>query len=304
MLDVYQVNNDFLHLEQENLEFLFKNRAAVIRLLDDPDQSINLVNVFIANSLEFTYNNNQFIHLDDDEHQRLFRIYLVYIQGMRTLLAENSDFESFQNNFSILVKDHFKDLSGNISRFFDRETGWQIQENIILKQVVCGEYSPQFQMNLLGLDDKTLVEPVLDIGCGKTGTLVKHLRTLGFKAIGVDRLVESDPSLKSADWFDLDLIPETWGTIISHIAFSNHFLFHHRYKKGKPDTYARLYMRILQSLKSGGKFIYSPGLPFIEQYLPVDRFIVTSRKYPGLPDQDCEILPYPEVVTVSRVSPN
>lgn len=304
MLDVYQVNNDFLRLEQENLDFLFNNRAAVIRLLDDPDQSINLVNVFIANSLEFTYNNNQFIHLDDDEHQRLFRIYLVYIQGMRTLLAENSDFDTFQNNFSILVKDHFKDLSGNISRFFDRETGWQIQENIILKQVICGEYSPQFQMNLLGLDEKTLAEPVLDLGCGKTGTLVKHLRTLGFKAIGVDRIVEANPSLKSADWFDLDLKPDTWGTIISHIAFSNHFLFHHRYKKGKPDAYARLYMRILQSLKSGGKFIYSPGLPFIEQYLPVDRFIVTSRKYPDLLDQDCEILPYPEVVTVSRVSPN
>lgn len=280
MLDVYQVHQDFLRLEKENLEFIFTNRAEIIEILDDQDLSFSLASQFVKSSLEFTYDNNQYIHLNQDEQQRLSSLYLTYLQGMKTVLLSSPDFHTFESDFSLLIKAHFKDLSANISRFFDRETGWQVQENIILKQVVCSEYSPEFQLGLLGLNIKTIPQPVLDLGCGKNGTLVRYLRQQGITAAGVDRIVEKDPALKEADWFDLDFKPKTWGTVISHMAFSNHFIFHHRYKNGKPRQYARLYMQILQSIKPGGMFVYSPGLPFIEQYLPEGEFSIQKYAVP------------------------
>ena len=223
MLDVYEVDRDFTRLEKDNLEFMYENRSGVISILDNPEHSSDLARLFVKSSLEFTYNNNQYINLNIDEQQRLLSIYHNYLQGMMAVLKESRNYSDFERDFSALVKDHFKDLSNNISRFFDRESGWQVQENIILKQVVCSEYSPDFQLGLLGLSTKDLIQPVLDLGCGKSGTLVNYLRESGITAIGVDRLVEPVPGLKEADWFDVDFKPESWGTILSHMAFSNHF---------------------------------------------------------------------------------
>ncbi|NLF51201.1 MAG: class I SAM-dependent methyltransferase [Leptolinea sp.] len=277
MLDVYEVDRCFTNLENDNLEFVFSNRADVVAILSNPEYALDLARIFVRSSLEFTYNNNQFIEMDTGEKERLLSIYSSYLDGMNTILINSRNYTDFEKEFSTLVKDHFKDLSHNISRFFDRENGWHVQENVILKQVVCSDYSPDFQLQLLGLDAIDLLQPVLDMGCGKNGTLVKHLRDRGIKAIGIDRLVSDEAGLREANWFDVDFKPESWGTIISHMAFSNHFLFHHRYIHGKPGQYARLYMKILRSLKPGGCFVYSPALPFIEQLLPSNQYSVSKQ---------------------------
>ena len=64
------------------------------------------------------------------------------------------------------------------------------------------------------------------------------------------------------------------------MAFSNHFLFHHLYQNGAPELYAQKYMEILRSLKPGGALYYTPGLPFIERFLPVEEFFVQKRAIP------------------------
>ncbi len=306
MLDVYHVDRDFVRLEKDNLEFLYENRVEVTAILNDPVYSLDLAREFVRSSLEFTYNNNQYVHLDQEEQERLLTMYSVYLRGMKAVLDSSSGYVEFEQNFSALVKDHFKDLSRNISRFFDREPGWQVQENIILKQVVCSEYSPDFQLKLLGLDAQALMTPVLDLGCGKQGILVKHLQSLGMKALGVDRVVNPAPGLHEADWFDLEFKPDSWGTVISHMAFSNHFLFHHRYKNGNPDRYAAMYMRILNGLKPGGSFVYSPGVPFIEQYLPAEKFTIQRRDVSPSRQLPEEIIigsgKQPVVVTVTRTA--
>lgn len=302
MLDVYEMDRDFTRLESENLTFLFENRSEVIAILNDPQYATELAQVFVKSSLEFTYTNNQFIHLDGEEQQRLLHLYQNYLQGMKTVLKDNQSYADFVHDFTALVKDHFNDLSRNISRFFDQNNGWQIKENIILRQVVCSEYTPEFQLSLLGLRVTDLFEPVLDLGCGKNGTLVNYLRDKGIKAIGVDRLVEAKPHLKEADWFNIDLRPASWGTILSHMAFSNHFLFHHRYKHGKPRLYAGLYMRILEALKPGGSFVYSPGLPFIEQFLPADQFNIERQIIPGGSHAQTNPDHQPDVVRITRLT--
>lgn len=302
MRDVYEVDQTFIQLEKDNLEFIYKNRAGVISILADPKYSNDLAQVFVKSSLEFTYNNNQYIHLDTSEQHTLFGLYQSYLQGMKAILQTSPSFTDFERDFSRLVQDHFYDLSRNISRFFDRETGWQVQENIILKQVVCSEYSPDFQLHLLGLNLDDLREPVLDLGCGKNGPLIGYLREKGIKALGVDRLVENIAGLKEVDWFDIDFKPRSWGTVLSHMAFSNHFLFQHRYKYGQPHRYARLYMNILHSLIPGGSFVYTPGLPFIETYLPADQFSVTRQGLASKDQPQNDNVERPVVTRVTRLA--
>lgn len=136
--------------------------------------------------------------------------------------------------------------------------------------VVCGEYSAQLQLKLLGLSE--VRGPALDVGCGEQRLLVTALRAGGVEAVGIDR-VHGD------DWFDVkNYGSERWATVVSHHALSLHFLHHHFNKSGAMAmAYARTYMEILRSLRSGGVFAYAPGLPFIEGMLPAGEYRVVRQ---------------------------
>lgn len=157
--------------------------------------------------------------------------------------------------------------------------------------IVSAEYSAALQMEILGLVPENLEEPILDLGCGSQAGLVRALRAAGRAAYGVDRMAEEGVFLHKADWFDYPLVACTWGTIISHQGFTNQFIGNHLKRDGERARYARRFMEILWSLKPGGAFIYAPGLPFIEDLLPVERFVVTRRSIEGIRrDGDFELL--------------
>ncbi|MFT3838936.1 MAG: class I SAM-dependent methyltransferase [Myxococcaceae bacterium] len=139
------------------------------------------------------------------------------------------------------------------------------------RETVSHEYSPQLQLQVLQLDEKQLLAPVLDVGCGVAATLVMHLRSLGLDATGIDRDVKSDVALK-ADWLSYAYGEKKWGTVVSHLGFSLHFLNRHLSGSADAEKYARVYMAILRSLKPGGTFAYTPALPFIEEHLPPQLF--------------------------------
>lgn len=61
------------------------------------------------------------------------------------------------------------------------------------------------------------------------------------------------------------------------MAFSTHFLHHHLRTDGHPERYARLYLDLLAALKPGGSLLYTPGLPFMENLLPAERYVVRRR---------------------------
>lgn len=65
----------------------------------------------------------------------------------------------------------------------------------------------------------------------------------------------------------MELGRETWGTVISHLAFSNHAIHHYLRRDGVDLDYARRYMEIRASLRPGGSFCYAPSLPFLEVHL-------------------------------------
>lgn len=143
--------------------------------------------------------------------------------------------------------------------------------------VVCAEYSPLTQLRILGLAGVELMDPILDVGCGRTGALVHHLRRAGHTAVGVDQDTEEAPGLQRGNWFDLPLEPATWGAIIAHQSFTLHFLHAHMASGERATAFARSFMSILAALKPGGCFAYAPGVPFFERHLDRARFSLASR---------------------------
>lgn len=147
----------------------------------------------------------------------------------------------------------------------------------IVEPVACSEYSPELQIDILQIDLETITGPVLDIGCGKQGTLVRYFRCLGIEAFGFDRFVNNELYLTNSDWTTFEYGTEKWGTITSNLGFSNHFNHHHLRNDGSFIAYAKKYMEILNSLIIGGSFYYAPDLPFIEQYLDKEKYQLTKR---------------------------
>ncbi len=141
-----------------------------------------------------------------------------------------------------------------------------------VEEVPCFEFSIEMQLELFGLDPKNLMQPVLDIGCGKTGALVAWFNSHHIEACGIDRLCGDLPHCSKSDWMEYGYGEQKWGTVISHLGFSNHFYHHHRRTDGLFREYALKYMEILNALKPAGSFYYAPSLPFIETFLQPEKF--------------------------------
>jgi SAM-dependent methyltransferase len=143
----------------------------------------------------------------------------------------------------------------------------------------CFYYGAEFQIALLGMDVSSIEEPILDLGCGPDATLVEYLRSLGLEAFGVDRRIGRPGTYRvEADWGAFPLRERSWGAVVSHMAFSNHFIRRHVERDGRDVDLALRYREILRSLSPGGTFYYAPSLPFIERYLDRGEYSVETRE--------------------------
>jgi len=153
----------------------------------------------------------------------------------------------------------------------------KIYANVNIIPAACSEYSAELQTDILKIDTQAIMEPVLDIGCGKQGTLVNYLLKSGLIVNGIDRLTISDNNLINSDWLEFNYGIEKWGTIISNLGFSNHFKHHNLREDGNYIEYAKKFIDILKSLKIGGSFHYAPDLPFIEPYLDRQQYKIDKH---------------------------
>jgi SAM-dependent methyltransferase len=136
---------------------------------------------------------------------------------------------------------------------------------------------------VLGINPDSVTAPLLDLGCGEEAQLVHHLRRVGVAAFGLDAFApEGVPFLVRGDWLTAPLERRRWGTVVSHMAFSLHFFHHHLADHPVRAMYARRYMDILAALAPGGRFVYSPGLPFLEGLLPREQYRIRRRPVEGL----------------------
>jgi hypothetical protein len=136
------------------------------------------------------------------------------------------------------------------------------------REVTSATYSPELQLRVLGLSIEAMREPILDVGSGPDAALVRHLRATGKEAHGIDARTRGDDVVTRASWLAFDYGERRYGTIVSHLGFTLHFMHQEMKRSDLAFEYARAYMRIAKALASGGTFAYVPPVPFIEALLP------------------------------------
>jgi hypothetical protein len=263
------------------------------------NQGKNLFYNGIFNSLRFspeTLNAIENMDSIDLESENLLIDYLT--DRAVEAFCKMNQYYTFDKQAQVILRSLYVDLFNNIKnrispiesiaeKHYEKLIRWLQQTNSfaekiytskgeMIEPVACSEYRPELQIEILQMDMDQIIEPVLDIGCGKLGNLVLFLRQNGIDACGFDRFAYDNAALTNSDWFEYGFEKNKWGTIISNLGFSNHFQHHHFRKDGNFIDYAKKYMDILDSLRTGGSFHYAPDLPFIEKYLDKDKYQMTN----------------------------
>lgn len=153
-------------------------------------------------------------------------------------------------------------------------------------------YSGEFQMKLFGLDSKSTMEPVLDVSCGPDPQLVLALRMQGLQAYGADIDVPDYPFIKNASWTVSNFGQNQWGTILSNIGVAETINTAISEKSDALEGLTLAYYNLLGCLKTGGRFIYAPSIPGLEETIPSELFNVEHE----------EVRPGLEKTTVTKIS--
>lgn len=263
---LYSSPGEIMTVDKSFLDIIDKLKEKSIPIDDD------LINFVAAELIKSVYKVNQFINIPDIKNEELKNIY----RQSWEIISESYNIEE------ALYKYHYPALSEWLSSLYPPLIKDYLKEQKEIRSVVCEEYSPQFQVQILQIDINKLLPPVLDIGCGRNANLVNYLRENNIEAYGIDRLIENETDcLFNADWLTYNLRIKEWGTIISNAAFSNHMMYTAKYDKEKLKDYLLKYNEIINSLKPGGEFIYAPGLAFIEERLDMNIFEITISSITG-----------------------
>lgn len=223
----------------------------------------------------FLYNNQ---YLNFDSTQKLV-LKDIYINLLRNIEIISNIGEDLLDKFSYIIYSHHESLKEFLlaTNKLEIEASNSYDKNLV--PVVCSEYSADFQLAVLGIDIASVIEPVLDLGCGRGGNLVKYLRKIGVEAYGIEREIDEDTSIiKRSSWFDYNIEEKKWGTIISNMAFSNHFFHITLTNSASVGIYKDKFFEIISGLKIGGSFIYAPGLDFIENNLGLKYEVLKYRQ--------------------------
>ncbi|WP_320128786.1 hypothetical protein [uncultured Sphaerochaeta sp.] len=264
-----ETKNAIMHLIGENLS-LYQGIDT-----EEKIQSLtgSLYNYFVLECVQ----NNQYVSLSNETIDAVNSIYRNLIKNLRGVAVSSS---TSMDNLEIIVQNHRKRLIAALQH----NTYTENQEQIFIP---CSEYSGSFQSQLLRLDELVLKEPILDVGCGKKHQLLTFLQEKGHANLyGIDQYVSDDTRISCCNWFDYHFLPTTWGTIIAHMSFSNHFRRSLINQDATLTLYTEKYQEILNSLLPGGCFIYSPSVKTIEQTLDEASYSVTY--FPNLEDRNLD----------------
>jgi hypothetical protein len=230
---------------------------------------------------------NQYLVFTEDSYARIFSLYRDLVFALRKLDAASADGERVR----AIVRNHRKRLLAIVSPA-EASLG---SAGVI---VPCAEYTVALQLKVLRLDPASVVGPVLDIGCGEKASLVRKFRALGFVATGIDQYVppSGDDCVLRRNWLEFDYRKAYWGAVVSHMAFSNHFRRAIAQSEKRPDddapralvsAYRAAFTAILDSLKKGGSFTYTPSVAEAESTVDRSRFTVERfTNVAGSPELD------------------
>ncbi|WP_319480353.1 class I SAM-dependent methyltransferase [uncultured Draconibacterium sp.] len=254
--NIFLDNLDFFQFAEETVKAI----SNIDKL--NPDSKEYLIDYATDKAIEEFCRVNQYYSFDLKAKNNLRKIYSDLFENFRIRT----------NSIEDISKIHYEKLKSWLKENNPFAEKIYKKDNEIVSAVACSEYSPELQFNILQIDVKQLMQPILDIGCGTNGHLVNYFIDQGLEVYGIDRFKFTTSNLKTADWLEYDYGKDKWGTIISNIGFSNHFYHHNLREDGNYIGYGKTYVSILNSLKVGGCFHYAPDLPFIEKYLDKNQF--------------------------------
>ena len=263
--------------ENKSLQFIDGTESLIdkIRNLDIESEQL-LIDYLTDESLQEFCRVNQYFSFNAESIIELKELYRELNQKIRIL-----DPSAGKTELDRIGQEHYSNLCDWLVRTNKFAEQMYANNQEYLQPVACSEYPPHLQLEILHIDLNTLQQPVLDVGCGREMNLVNYLRDNGIEAYGIDRFDNQNPFYTKSDWLEYEFEPEKWGTIISNLGFSNHFIHHNLRVDGNYRTYAQKYMEILASLQTGGSFYYAPDLPFIEKHLTRTTYQHTSFTIEG-----------------------
>lgn len=226
--------------------------------------------------LHYVTRGYQYIDIADVHLRDLEATYISFVDGLTRLPALQPRSHWSQALGSVL-RTHHRRLRQWVAAELDAVGGLAPISRGVMP--ACGQYSPEVQLAVLGIDPQSLSGPILDLGCGEEGLLVQALRATGHTVAGVDQNAANSDLLR-VSWFDAPLQRNRWSMVIAHQSFSLHLLHAHLQSEAHAARYVRHYMTILRALRIGGRFAYAPNLPFLEALLPVGQFKVTVKMGP------------------------
>lgn len=221
-----------------------------------PEDSLSVLSSIATDALvNGIYSLNQYLQVSDEAKSSLNCLYQMTLKN----LFRTKDIEATLRYF------HFPHLVNWIASIYPESLRNALRPYPEIGKVLCQEYSPELQLRLFDINLRFIKQPVLDIGCGKAAPLVSYLRAHNIEAFGIDRtLSQRSTYLVKGDWLNINLGSRKWGTVISNMAFTNHFIYTQHYDKGQQSKHFGRYKAILDSLQEDGSFIYAPSAPELE----------------------------------------
>jgi hypothetical protein len=264
---------------------LYVDREQLVERLDEALAGLAaVVQQLVGRTVRQLHARNQFLHIDEAAMRELAAMHERFVPALRSALARADSEQQLKTRVQEVLRSHVASLGGVLLRL--DEPGRN--HGMVFREVKCAQYEPVLQLRVLGLEPETMLDPVLDLGCGESAALVRHLRDLGHEAFGIERVGQVSELLVGTDWLQTPLQPGAWGTVLSHLGFSNHFLHEHLRVGGLAERYAHKYMELLRALKPGGSLVYSPGLPFVETLLSREAYSVMKLPVPRVVGGVCD----------------
>ena len=238
--------------------------AALEELVSNPKEQLssdkleNMAEDAAASFASKIYAMNQYIQIDGHAKESLKQIYIESWQE----LVETQQVESTIRNH------HYPRISAFVEAVYPESLSSGLRSAIELGRVPSSEYSAELQKGILRLELESIREPVLDIGCGAEGNLVRFMRSQKMEAYGIDRFIRNKTGyLIEADWFDYEYGLGKWGSIVSNLSLANHLRYALRYDHAKVPQYLKTFSKVLDSLSKGGTFTFAPAVEQLEKHI-------------------------------------
>lgn len=139
--------------------------------LVDKETEISLINYATDKCLKEFCRINQYFSFNSEDKQNLRNLYSELFTVIKN---QNKPIE-------IIAEKHYNNLKDWLTKTNSFAQNIYVEKDQIIEPITCAEYSAELQIEILKININTIIPPVLDIGCGAQGFLVKFYEVMVLK---------------------------------------------------------------------------------------------------------------------------